>query len=84
MRCKFESFSAANCKFIIPRPRANYVSQLVSDIASYYGYNEFLAEKLFNMFPVGEVSLVVSVLHSPLTLSYRRSNSSRPTKSLDR
>lgn len=38
------------------RPRANYVSQLISDIAGYYGYNEFLAEKLFNMFPVGEVS----------------------------
>lgn len=47
------------------RPRADYVSQLVSDIASYYGYNEFLAEKLFNMFPVGEVSRFMSTL--PLT-----------------
>ncbi|KAI0082735.1 NOL1/NOP2/sun family putative RNA met [Panus rudis PR-1116 ss-1] len=36
------------------RSRAEYVQQLISDIASYYGYNEFLAEKLFEMFPVSE------------------------------
>jgi ribosomal RNA methyltransferase Nop2 len=29
----------------------------VADIASYYGYNDFLAEKLFNLFPVDEVLL---------------------------
>ena len=48
------------------RPRVDYVSQLISDIASYYGYNEFLAEKLFNMFPVGEVvfSVVCSLQHA--------------------
>lgn len=37
------------------RSRSEYISQLISDIAIYYGYNEFLAEKLFHMFPVGEV-----------------------------
>ncbi|THU92210.1 NOL1/NOP2/sun family putative RNA met [Dendrothele bispora CBS 962.96] len=36
------------------RSRSEYVEQLVSDIASYYGYNEFLAEKLFQLFPVAE------------------------------
>ncbi|KAG2158359.1 NOL1/NOP2/sun family RNA met [Suillus bovinus] len=36
------------------RLRSEYVEQLVSDIASYYGYNDFLAEKLFQLFPVSE------------------------------
>jgi hypothetical protein len=37
------------------RSRSEYTEQLISDIANYYGYNEFLAEKLFNLFPVDEV-----------------------------
>ncbi|KAJ1553691.1 rRNA (cytosine-C5-)-methyltransferase nop2, partial [Nowakowskiella sp. JEL0078] len=36
------------------RSRAEYVQQLLKDIATYYGYNEFLAEKLFNLFPASE------------------------------
>ncbi|KAM5533269.1 hypothetical protein V8D89_013046 [Ganoderma adspersum] len=36
------------------RSRAEYIQQLISDIASYYGYNDFLAEKLFQLFPVAE------------------------------
>ncbi|KAG6335403.1 hypothetical protein ID866_3698 [Astraeus odoratus] len=36
------------------RSRSEYVEQLISDIASYYGYNEFLAEKLLHLFPVAE------------------------------
>ncbi|QRW00754.1 25S rRNA (cytosine-C(5))-methyltransferase nop2 [Ceratobasidium sp. AG-Ba] len=32
------------------RSRSEYIAQLISDIASYYGYNEFLAEKLFELF----------------------------------
>ncbi|KAI0035702.1 NOL1/NOP2/sun family RNA met [Vararia minispora EC-137] len=36
------------------RKRSEYIDQLVSDIASYYGYNEFLAEKLFQLFSVPE------------------------------
>ncbi|EKM55378.1 uncharacterized protein PHACADRAFT_255965 [Phanerochaete carnosa HHB-10118-sp] len=36
------------------RSRSEYVAQLMSDIASYYGYNEFLSEKLFQLFPVSE------------------------------
>jgi len=36
------------------RSRSEYTDQLIADIASYYGYNEFLAEKLFLLFPVAE------------------------------
>lgn len=36
------------------RSRSEYSDQLVSDIASYYGYNHFLAEKLFQLFSVAE------------------------------
>lgn len=36
------------------RLRHEYTEQLISDIASYYGYNEFLAEKLFQLFSVAE------------------------------
>lgn len=37
------------------RSRSEYVEQLLADIASYYGYNDFLVEKLFQLFPVAEV-----------------------------
>ncbi|GLB35044.1 putative NOL1 NOP2 sun family protein [Lyophyllum shimeji] len=36
------------------RSRSEYTDQLIADIASYYGYNQFLAEKLFQLFPVAE------------------------------
>ncbi|KAG5653960.1 rRNA (cytosine-C5-)-methyltransferase nop2 [Sphagnurus paluster] len=36
------------------RSRSEYTDQLVADIASYYGYNDFLAEKLSQLFPVAE------------------------------
>ncbi|KAF8894554.1 NOL1/NOP2/sun family-domain-containing protein [Infundibulicybe gibba] len=36
------------------RSRSEYTSQLLADISSYYGYNDFLAEKLFLLFPVAE------------------------------
>ncbi|KAF7967830.1 hypothetical protein HWV62_32953 [Athelia sp. TMB] len=36
------------------RSRSEYTDQLIADIASYYGYNDFLAEKLFLLFPVAE------------------------------
>lgn len=39
---------------IYARSRSEYVAQLISDIASYYGYNNFLTEKLFQLFPVSE------------------------------
>lgn len=32
------------------RSRAEYTTQLIRDICAYYGYSEYLAEKLFNLF----------------------------------
>ena len=49
------------------RSRSEYVQQLVSDIASYYGYNEFLAEKLFQLFPVSGVRQIAFVICKELT-----------------
>ncbi|EGS16970.1 RNA methyltransferase nop2-like protein [Thermochaetoides thermophila DSM 1495] len=36
------------------RSRAEYTNQLLKDICAYYGYNEYLAEKLLNLFPPRE------------------------------
>ncbi|OBT62000.1 hypothetical protein VE03_08247 [Pseudogymnoascus sp. 23342-1-I1] len=36
------------------RSRAEYTAQLLKDVCAYYGYSEFLAEKLFNLFPPKE------------------------------
>lgn len=36
------------------RSRAEYTSQLLKDICTYYGYSPFLAEKLFNLFSPSE------------------------------
>ena len=44
-----------NPRSSVLRSRSEYTDQLVSDIASYYGYNSFLAEKLFHLFAVNEV-----------------------------
>ncbi|KAI1461064.1 NOL1/NOP2/sun family putative RNA met [Annulohypoxylon moriforme] len=36
------------------RNRSEYTSQLLKDICAYYGYSEYLAEKLMNLFPPRE------------------------------
>ncbi|KAI9193330.1 NOL1/NOP2/sun family-domain-containing protein, partial [Polychytrium aggregatum] len=36
------------------RSRSEYVSQLLKDLAQYYGYNDYLMQKLFELFPVSE------------------------------
>lgn len=41
------------------RSRTEYIEQLILDISAYYGYNEFLAEKLFQLFNVSEVYRIV-------------------------
>ncbi|CAG8707450.1 7620_t:CDS:2, partial [Cetraspora pellucida] len=36
------------------RGRSSYVEQLIKEMAIYYGYSEFLLEKLFHLFSVSE------------------------------
>lgn len=36
------------------RSRTEYIAQLIKDICSYYGYSEYLADKLFHLFPPRE------------------------------
>lgn len=36
------------------KSRADYISRLIKDIGDYFGYSEFLAEKLFNLFVPAE------------------------------
>ena len=36
------------------KSRADYVSRLIKDICEYFGYSEFLADKLFNLFSPSE------------------------------
>lgn len=39
------------------RPRTEYVDRLLKDLALYYGYSEFMIEKLFHLFTPPEVRL---------------------------
>ena len=65
----------------LDRPRSDFVEQLVSDIASYYGYNDFLTEKLFQLFPIAEASpLDFPTLHTYVDEWTRPSSSSMQTK----
>ncbi|KAJ3098877.1 rRNA (cytosine-C5-)-methyltransferase nop2 [Phlyctochytrium planicorne] len=36
------------------RSRSDYTTQLLKDLCTYYGYNEYLMEKLFHLFPLSE------------------------------
>lgn len=38
------------------RPRSDYVDRLLKDLALYYGYSEYMIEKLFHLFTPPEVS----------------------------
>lgn len=40
------------------KSRNDYFQLLKQDVCNYYGYNEWLAEKILDMFSVGEVSLL--------------------------
>ena len=45
--------------------RAEYTAQLLQDICAYYGYSEFLAEKLFNLFTPAEAFAFFEANESP-------------------
>ncbi|KAJ6455678.1 NOL1/NOP2/sun family RNA met [Mycena sanguinolenta] len=53
------------------RSRSEYIEQLVADIASYYGYNEFLAEKLFHLFAVPEAIEFFEANETPRPVTIR-------------
>ena len=47
------------------RSRAEYTTQLLKDICLYYGYSQYLAEKLFNLFPPREAFAFFEANESP-------------------
>ncbi|EFJ37964.1 hypothetical protein SELMODRAFT_437511 [Selaginella moellendorffii] len=53
------------------RARKDYTKQLIADVASYYGYNEFLAEYFMQMFPVAEAVEFLEANETPRPLSLR-------------
>ncbi|EFJ31891.1 hypothetical protein SELMODRAFT_86634 [Selaginella moellendorffii] len=53
------------------RARKDYTKQLIADVASYYGYNEFLAEYFMQMFPVAEAVEFLEANETPRPVSLR-------------
>jgi ribosomal RNA methyltransferase Nop2 len=47
------------------RSRAEYTAQLIKDICAYYGYSQYLAEKLFNLFPPREAFAFLEANETP-------------------
>lgn len=47
------------------RSRTEYTTQLIKDICAYYGYSEYLAEKLFHLFPPREAFAFFEANESP-------------------
>ena len=52
------------------RPRAEYMDQLKKDLATYYGYNDFMLDTLLGMFSVPEAIACIEAneLRRPITL----------------
>jgi len=40
------------------KPRSEVYEQFVQDVCEYYGYNQFLAEMLIELFPIDEVGFI--------------------------
>ncbi|KAF2404625.1 NOL1/NOP2/sun family putative RNA met [Trichodelitschia bisporula] len=53
------------------RSRAEYTAQLLKDICAYYGYSEFLAEKLLNLFSPREAFAFFEANETPRPLVIR-------------
>ncbi|XP_074654658.1 uncharacterized protein LOC141908477 isoform X2 [Tubulanus polymorphus] len=51
------------------RPRSEYIKQLRSDLCTYYSYNEFLMEKIMDLFPAELIEfLEANEVERPLTI----------------
>lgn len=53
------------------KSRAEYISQLMEDICTYYGYSRFLAEKLWELFPPQEALAFFDANETPRPLVIR-------------
>ncbi|CAG7846032.1 25S rRNA (cytosine-C(5))-methyltransferase nop2; AltName: Full=Nucleolar protein 2 [Serendipita indica DSM 11827] len=53
------------------RSRSEYVAQLIADIAYNYGYNQFLAERLFQLFTVNEAIEFFEANETPRPVTIR-------------
>ncbi|KAK0544740.1 rRNA (cytosine-C5-)-methyltransferase nop2 [Tilletia horrida] len=53
------------------RSRSEYVEQLLTDICTYYGYNRFLAEKLFDLFSPAEALEFFEANETPRPVTIR-------------
>lgn len=53
------------------RSRSEYVSQIIADIAYNYGYNEFLTERLFQLFNVNEAIEFFEANETPRPVTIR-------------
>ena len=53
------------------RSRSEYVEQLLSDICTFYGYNAFLAEKLFELFSPAEAIEFFEANETPRPITIR-------------
>jgi ribosomal RNA methyltransferase Nop2 len=53
------------------RSRAEYRAQMLKDICAYYGYSEFLADKLLNLFPAREAFAFFEANETPRPIVIR-------------
>ncbi|CAL8101859.1 unnamed protein product [Orchesella dallaii] len=53
------------------RSRSEYISLLTTDLCQYYGYNEFLMERVMQIFPLGELQDALDAGDAPRPLTIR-------------